>query len=104
MASYRQTVLTAFQGVEDELSSLRIYQQQQDSLIRTEQAAQQALKLDLDEYREGTIDYTTVITAQAALLSASLNVLTVLQNRLQASVLLVENLGGGWTSADLPKS
>jgi NodT family efflux transporter outer membrane factor (OMF) lipoprotein len=104
VASYRQTVLTAFQGVEDELSSLRIYQQQQDSLIRTEQAAQQALKLDLDEYREGTIDYTTVITAQAALLSASLNVLTVLQNRLQASVLLVENLGGGWTSADLPKS
>jgi NodT family efflux transporter outer membrane factor (OMF) lipoprotein len=104
VAVYRQTVLTAFQGVEDELAALRIYQQQQDTLIRTEQAARQALKLDLDEYREGTIDYTTVITAQASLLTASLNVLTVLQSRLQASVLLVETLGGGWTSADLPKS
>ncbi|WP_158914472.1 efflux transporter outer membrane subunit [Caulobacter sp. S45] len=104
VATYRQTVLTAFQGTEDELSSLRIYQQQQDVLIQTEQAARKALQLDLDEYREGTIDYTTVITAQASLLSASLNVLTVLQNRLQASILLVENLGGGWTTGDLPKS
>jgi len=104
VASYRQTVLTAFQGVEDELASLRIYQQQQEALVKTEQAAQQALKLDLDEYREGTIDYSTVITAEASLLSTSVSVLTVLQNRLQASVLLVENLGGGWNDAELPKS
>jgi len=97
-------VLTALQGVEDELASLRIYQQQQDVALKTEQSAQEALKLDLDEYREGTIDYTTVITAQATLENASLGVLTVLENRLEASVLLIENLGGGWTATDLPKT
>ena len=104
VASYRQTVLTAFQGVEDELAALRIYQQQEAALLATEDAARKTVKLDLDEYREGTIDYTTVITAQAVLTTASLNVLGVLQNRLQASVLLVEDLGGGWSTADLPKS
>jgi NodT family efflux transporter outer membrane factor (OMF) lipoprotein len=103
VAVYRQTVLTAFQGVEDELAALRIYQQEQDVLLLTEQAAQQTVKLDLDEFREGTVDYTTVIAAQASLLSASLNVLTTVENRLNASVLLVEDLGGGWTTADLPK-
>jgi NodT family efflux transporter outer membrane factor (OMF) lipoprotein len=103
VAVYRQTVLTAFQGVEDELAALRIYQQEQDVVLLAEQAAQQTVKLDLDEFREGTIDYTTVIAAQASLESASLNVLTVIENRLNASVLLVENLGGGWTTADLPR-
>jgi NodT family efflux transporter outer membrane factor (OMF) lipoprotein len=103
VAAYRQTVLTAFQGVEDELSDLRIYQDQEAELLKTEAVAKEAVRLDLDEYREGTIDYTTVITAQATQLSASINVLTVLQSRLQASVLLVENLGGGWTTTDLPK-
>ena len=103
VAVYRQTVLTAFQGVEDELAALRIYQQEQDVLLLTEQAAQQTVKLDLDEFREGTVDYTTVIAAQASLTSASLNVLTTVENRLNASVLLVEDLGGGWTTGDLPK-
>jgi len=103
VAVYRQTVLTAFQGVEDELAALRIYQQEQDVVLLAEQAAQQTVKLDLDEFREGTIDYTTVIAAQASLESASLNVLTVIENRMNASVLLVENLGGGWTTKDLPK-
>lgn len=104
VAVYRQTVLTAFQGIEDQLAALRIYQQQEEVLLLTEQAAKQTVKIDLQEYREGTIDYTTVISAQATQLQASINVLTVIQNRLNASVLLVENLGGGWTAADLPKS
>lgn len=96
VATYRQTVLTAFQGVEDELATLRIDQQEYDVLLRNEAAAHEAVQLDLAEYKQGTVDYTTVITAQAAELSASQNVLTVLQSRLQASVLLVEDLGGGW--------
>lgn len=104
VASYRQTVLTAFQGVEDELAALRILQEQEAVLLQAEAAARQTVQLDLLEYREGTVDYTTVITAQATSLSTSVNVLTVLQQRLQASVLLVENLGGGWSAADLPKS
>ncbi len=104
VATYRQTVLTAFQGVEDELSALHVYQQEQDVLLHTEASARQAVQLDLNQYREGTIDYTTVITAQATALSASQNVLTVLQERLQASVLLVEDMGGGWSADTLPKS
>ena len=72
--------------------------------LYAEAAARQAVQLDLAEYRAGTVDYTTVLTAQAAALSASQNVLTVLQRRLQASVLLVENLGGGWSATDRPKS
>jgi NodT family efflux transporter outer membrane factor (OMF) lipoprotein len=102
VATYRQTVLSALQGVEDELAALRIYQQQEEVALKTEKAAQETVKLDLDEYREGTVDYTTVITAQAALQSASLSVLTVLENRFQASVLLIEDLGGGWRTTDLP--
>jgi NodT family efflux transporter outer membrane factor (OMF) lipoprotein len=103
VATYRQTVLSAFQGVEDELSALRVYQQEEDVLLHTESAAREAVQLDLSQYKEGTVDYTTVITAQATALAASQNVLTVLQERLQASTLLVENLGGGWSTQDLPK-
>ena len=97
VATYRQTVLTAFQGVEDELSALRIYQQEEEVQLRTESAAQQAVELDLNQYKEGTVDYATVIQAQTIALNASQNVLTVLQARLQASVLLIENLGGDWS-------
>jgi len=104
VATYRQTVLTAFQGVEDELSALHVYQQEQDVLLHTESSARQAVQLDTNQYREGTVDYTTVITAQATALAASQNVLTVLQERLQSSVLLVEDLGGGWSADQLPKS
>jgi NodT family efflux transporter outer membrane factor (OMF) lipoprotein len=104
VATYRQTVLTALQGVEDELAALRIYQQQEEVALKTEQVAQETVKLDVDEYREGTVDYTTVITAQAALQNASLGVLTILENRLGASVLLIEDLGGGWTTSAMPKS
>jgi NodT family efflux transporter outer membrane factor (OMF) lipoprotein len=104
VATYRQTVLTAFQGVEDELSALHVYQQEQDVLLQDEASARQAVQLDLNQYREGTVDYTTVITAQATALTASQNVLTVLQERLQSSVLLVEDLGGGWSARELPNS
>ncbi len=103
VATYRQTVLAAFQGVEDQLAALRILQQQQEVLLLNEQAARQAVTLTLAEFREGTVDYTTVITAQANLLTASISVLTTIESRLNASVLLVENLGGGWTTADLPR-
>ena len=104
VATYRQTVLTAFQGVEDELSALHVYQQEQEVLLNDEASARQAVQLDLNQYRAGTVDYTTVITAQATALTASQNVLTVLQQRLQSSVLLVEDLGGGWSARELPKS
>jgi NodT family efflux transporter outer membrane factor (OMF) lipoprotein len=103
VAAYRQTVLTAFQGVEDELAALRVLEQQQDVVLQAEAAATETVRLDLAEYREGVVDYTTVITAQAAAFAASQNVLSVLLDRYRASVLLVEDLGGGWSTADLPK-
>ncbi len=104
VATYRQTVLTAFQNVEDEIAALRVYEQQEAVELEYEKAAKEAVQLDLNEYKAGIVDYTTVITAQTAQLSASQNVLTVLESRLLASVLLVEYVGGGWTPADLPKS
>ena len=102
VAVYRQTVLTAFQGVEDQLVALNVYQQEEGVRLQAETAARQAEQLDLNEYKAGTVDYTTVITAQTTALSASQSVISVLEQRLIASVALVEDLGGGWTTADLP--
>jgi NodT family efflux transporter outer membrane factor (OMF) lipoprotein len=104
VANYRQTVLVAFQGVEDSLAALRILQQQEAVQLQTEATARETVRLVLAQYRAGTVDFTTVVTAEAIALSASVNVLTVLLQRLQASVLLVEDLGGGWSAAELPKS
>jgi outer membrane protein TolC len=102
VATYRQTVLTAFQQVEDELSSLRILQQQSVAEDEAVRAAQHALDIALNEYRAGTVAYTTVVTAQTALLGDQQAALTVQQNRLVASATLVAALGGGWTTGDLP--
>jgi NodT family efflux transporter outer membrane factor (OMF) lipoprotein len=102
VATYRQTVLTAFQQVEDALSDLRILAQQ----AQTEQAAvtdaQQAVQIAVNEYEAGTQAYTTVVTAQATLLGDQQTALTVQQDRLNASIALIEALGGGWQRGDLP--
>ncbi len=104
IALYRQTVLTAFQQIEDQLSALRILAQQ----AQIEQAAvgdaSRALQIALNEYQAGTVDYTTVVSAQVTLLADQQTALSVQQNRLLASVSLIEALGGGWRSTDLPSS
>jgi NodT family efflux transporter outer membrane factor (OMF) lipoprotein len=102
VANYRQVVLTAFQGVEDQLSTLRILQDQ--AAIQTEavKSAQQAVDIALNEYRAGTQAYTTVVTAQATLLQDQETALTILQDRLVASATLIEDLGGGWDVDQLP--
>jgi NodT family efflux transporter outer membrane factor (OMF) lipoprotein len=102
VAAYRETVLTAFQQVEDELAALRIYQQQAAAWVVAIRAAQAAVTVALNEYLAGTVAYTTVITEQETLLSDQQSALTVQQDRFVASVALVEALGGGWTTADLP--
>jgi NodT family efflux transporter outer membrane factor (OMF) lipoprotein len=101
VATYRQTVLTAFQQVEDQLSNLRILQQQAGAEDTAVRAAQRSLDIALNEYRAGTVAYTTVVTAQTALLGNQQAALTVQQNRLVASSTLVAALGGGWTNEDL---
>ena len=103
VALYRQTVLTAFQTVEDQLAALRVLQQEQAVREQEEASARLSEQLALNQYRAGQVAYTTVITAQALALSASQTVLTVRANRLNASVALIQALGGGWTQADLPK-
>jgi NodT family efflux transporter outer membrane factor (OMF) lipoprotein len=102
IANYRQTVLAAFQNVEDELASLRILGQQIGVDQAAVQAAQQAVDITLNEYQAGTVAYTTVITAQVALLTDQQNALLVQENRLIASVALVQALGGGWQTSLLP--
>jgi NodT family efflux transporter outer membrane factor (OMF) lipoprotein len=102
VANYRETVLTAFQNVEDELSTLRVLAQQIGVERAAVQSAQRAVEISLNEYQAGTVPYTTVITAQATLLSDQENALLVQENRLIASVALVEALGGGWSISQLP--
>ena len=102
VATYRQTVLTAFQQVEDQLSTLRILQQQAVAEAEAVRAAGHSRDIALNEYRAGTVAYTTVVTAQTALLGDQEAALTVQQNRFVASATLIAALGGGWTVSDLP--
>jgi NodT family efflux transporter outer membrane factor (OMF) lipoprotein len=104
VAAYRQTVLTAFQQVEDQLSTLRILAQQAAIQDRAVADAAQAVAIALNEYRAGTQAYTAVVTAQNTLLTAQETVLSIRQSRLVAAVTLIEALGGGWTASELPSS
>lgn len=103
VATYRQTVLTAFQGVEDQLSTTRILQEQLAAEQQAVDLARRSVQIALNQYRAGTQPYTTVITAQNTLLSDEQTLLTVRQNLLTASVSLIVALGGGWTDAALPR-
>ncbi|HUB45634.1 MAG TPA: efflux transporter outer membrane subunit [Acetobacteraceae bacterium] len=102
VANYRQTVLSALQTVEDELASLRILAQQSLAERVAVDAAQKAVDVLLNQYRAGTVDYTSVVTQQTVLLGDQETALSVQQSRLVASVDLVTALGGGWTTGELP--
>jgi len=99
VANYRQTVLTAFQQVEDQLVALRILEQQYAVQDRTVKSANEAVRLTINEYRAGIVAYTSVVTAQATALADAQTLLTIRQNRLTASVALIQALGGGWDTA-----
>ena len=102
VATYRQTVLTAFQQVEDQLAALRILKQQLVKEQAAVKAQRDAVRVFLNQYRAGTIDYTTVVTAQLTLLSDEEAELTIRQDLFLASVSLIEALGGGWDANLLP--
>ncbi len=102
VATYRQTVLTAFQQVEDALSGLRLLGEQEAVERQTVVDATRAAQIALNEYRAGTQAYTAVITAQNTLLAAQQTLLSIQQSRLTDAVLLVQALGGGWRTAELP--
>ncbi len=102
VATYRQTVLAGLEQVEDELSTLRILEQQADVQARALQSARQAVQLTLNQYQAGTVAYTSVVVAQTTALGDEETVLTILESRLVASATLVEAVGGGWDRAQLP--
>lgn len=102
VASYRQTVLTAMQQVEDQLANLRILADQARALAKAVKLAREALDITITEYKAGTVDFTAVVQAQEVLLSNEINALTVRQNRFLASVALIQALGGGWDASWLP--
>ncbi|MUZ75396.1 efflux transporter outer membrane subunit [Agrobacterium vitis] len=104
VANYRQTVLTAFKDVEDELSNLRILQRQAAAQAEAVRLARQAVTIALNEYQAGTTNYTTVVTAQATSLTNQETALEIAQNRLVASANLIKALGGEWSVSHLSKT
>jgi NodT family efflux transporter outer membrane factor (OMF) lipoprotein len=97
-ANYRQAVLSALQGVEDNLATLRILSQEVVQEHDAAVAAQRAVELSVVRYRNGVDSYVNVITAQNAFLSAREAEVQVLLRQLTASVQLINNLGGGWST------
>jgi NodT family efflux transporter outer membrane factor (OMF) lipoprotein len=99
VANYRQTVLTGFQEVEDNLAALKILEQEaavQDEAVK---AARESLAIVLNQYRAGTANYLAVVVIQAAALNNERTAISILGRRLTASVALIKALGGGWKIA-----
>ena len=101
--NYRQTVLSGFQNVEDELVSLRVLEKQAAVEDEAVKAAREAETLTLNQYKAGTVPYSSVITSQTTRLQAEETALSVLRSRLEASVALIQDVGGGWDASDLDK-
>jgi NodT family efflux transporter outer membrane factor (OMF) lipoprotein len=101
-ANYRQTVLTAFQQVEDNLAALRVLQQEAATLEQAVRAAQRSLSIANAQYKAGIVSYLQVITSQTIALQDQRSDVDVRTRRMTASVLLIEALGGGWDSDRLP--
>ena len=101
VANYRQTVLTTFQSVEDQLLALRVLQQESEFQMQAVKYAQTAADVALNQYNAGTVAYTTVITDIQTLIADQESLLTAQQNLLVADVSLIEALGGGWDTSQL---
>lgn len=101
VASYRNTVLTAFEDVENDLSGLRILAEQAQALDIAVMDAKHGTAIALAEFSAGTVDYTTVAVAQEAQLADQQSALSVQQSRLTDAVSLIADLGGGWSDSRL---
>ncbi len=97
VANYRQTVLTAFQQVEDALAAARVLQDEAALRQQASASADQAEQILLNQYRAGQVAYTSVVVAQATALSARQSLLTIQGQRVTNAVTLVTALGGGWS-------
>jgi NodT family efflux transporter outer membrane factor (OMF) lipoprotein len=101
VATYRQTVLTAIQQVEDNLAALRILEQEAATQAEAVQAARLSTELTLNQYKAGTVNYLSVVVVQAAQLTNEATAVNLTGQRLVAAVTLVQALGGGWSTTQL---
>ena len=102
VANFRQTVLTAFQEVEDNLAALRILNDEAQAQQAAVTAAEHSLDLSTNRYKGGVVSYLEVTTAQSTALADERAAVDILRRRMTASVSLIKALGGGWNSANLP--
>jgi NodT family efflux transporter outer membrane factor (OMF) lipoprotein len=103
VANYRQTALNAFQDVEDNLAALRVFDDEAKTQDRAVAAAQHTLAVSTNLYKGGLTNYLQVTTAQSTMLSNERTAVEILTRRMQASVLLVKAIGGGWNVSQIPK-
>jgi NodT family efflux transporter outer membrane factor (OMF) lipoprotein len=101
VANYRQSALSAFQQVEDQLVALRVLARELTVQEKARDAAAEAVKVYLNQYRAGTVAFTTVVVAEAQLLNAETSALSTRQALFVANVTLIEALGGGYDAASL---
>jgi NodT family efflux transporter outer membrane factor (OMF) lipoprotein len=102
VADYRQTVLTGFQQVEDQLAALRILAEQAKAQDAAVASSREAERIIFNQYKSGTVAYTSVVVAQTAALGNAETAVNIRQSRLVAAVALIQALGGGWSAAQLP--
>jgi len=101
VADYRQSVLTAFQEVEDNLAALRILEGEARVMEDAVKASLESVTLTMNQYKAGTVSYLNVVVVQAAALNTQRSASDLLARRMVASVQLTKALGGGWKSAEL---
>jgi NodT family efflux transporter outer membrane factor (OMF) lipoprotein len=103
VADYRQSALTAFREVEDNLAVLRILEQESAKQQEAIAAAENSVELAVNRYKGGLVTYLEVITAQSIALTNQRTGVDLLRRRMDASVLLIRALGGGWDTSKLPQ-
>jgi NodT family efflux transporter outer membrane factor (OMF) lipoprotein len=103
VATYRQTTLSAFQQVEDNLAALRVLQTEAEQQRQATNAALQSLQTFNERYEAGLDLYLEVITSQTTALADQRNDIDIMRRQLDASVLLIKALGGGWDIQKSPK-
>jgi NodT family efflux transporter outer membrane factor (OMF) lipoprotein len=103
VATYRETALDAFQQVEDNLAALRVLEKETQTQRAAVLAAERSLELSTNRYTGGLVTYLEVVTAQGATLANERAAVDIQRRRMDASVLLIKALGGGWDDSKLPK-
>ncbi len=104
VATYRQTVLTGFQEVEDNLAALRILEEESKVQKEAVKAAVRSLEISTNQYHAGIINSIDLLVVETVTFNNQRTEITILGNRMSASVLLIKALGGGWKSSDLPSA